>query len=672
MKKQFLNPAKEKIALSELQDIVATSNYPKPRWMLNESIYDTTWIMSKVGIDRNFFIENPKKASRHSFSRTVAPGVLLTDTSSMYLLKDMQNSLLFLDTIGKVTRPKRIVDITISAINLLLHVNELRSAKQQPTVLALDTIKYDELKDYLLAFGVNRETFEEGVKFIQKNWRSKEEIRWNLLQYHLRLTTRSFKSLKHKILKYLGSIDRNFLAPSFYQREYENANQFEFDVDFHLSPTRSTISNEISKLEALYTARSAQQHQFQHSPMTLFSNGDAIFSELRDREKTPLMPISVALHSLSSSLKFARTYGPSLRNYLSELSYAEVQMRLNSDRARSIYRLGTGSTQKQAFYNTAIPTSLESLNLASWNRDDESNIVDFKELRNNMSVGMALRLYTGAMWILLASFTAGRSTSLQTLKRNCFIQSPIDGLFDITIRVPKSSERLELEDLLRPIPDLIYDYGLEFASLLTNLENRRGLLSNEEDLFLFGTAISYRSYCTNRENIVDACIGYLGKDYLAKCVDMFMDWSQSPLVNNKRWYPRTHQYRKMFAVLYFQFSDQTGLEELSWFMGHSNLDQTFYYAEISPNSEWIEEAEAEIARIGSELQENIFADQAINNIIKKARKRAKASIILEPLMRQLIDEHKANTGQEVRFKKIEGQKVFFYFIDPEGSKDAKV
>lgn len=289
-----------------------------------------------------------------------------------------------------------------------------------------------------------------------------------------------------------------------------------------------------------------------------------------------------------------------------------------------------------------------------------------------MSVGMALKLYTGAMWILLAGFTAGRSTSLQTLKRDCFVQSPVDGLFDIRIRIPKSSERLELEDLLRPIPDLIYDYGLEFASLVTTLENRRGLVSSEENLFLFGAAISYRSYCTDRGSVVDACIGHLGKDYLARCIDMFMDWSQSPVVNNKRWYPRTHQYRKMLAVLYFQFSNQTGLEELSWFMGHSNLDQTFYYAEVSPNSDWIEEAEAEIARIGGDLKKNIFADKAINNIIKKARKRTRTFIILEPLVRQLIDEHKAKTGQEVRFKKIEGHEVFFYFIDPEGTQNAKV
>ncbi|MBE4464862.1 hypothetical protein HJ014_09205 [Vibrio parahaemolyticus] len=670
MEKQPLNPTKEKIPLSELQGIVKTSSYPKPRWMLNESVYDTTWITSKVGVDRDYFLENPKKASKHSFKRAIAPGIFLTDPLSIDLLKDIQNSLLFLSMMGKINRPKRIVDITLAASNLLLHANELREARQQPKVLTLDTIKYEELKDYLLAFSVDRETFENGVKFILKNWETKAEIQWGSVQCHLQLTTRRFKSLKHKILKYLGSIDRNFLSPKLYNREYDNANQFEFDIDFHLSPTRSTISNEISKLEALYTARSAQQYKFQHSPMTLFSSGDAIFNELRDREKTPLMPISVALHSLSSSLNFVRIYGPSLNSYLSELSKAEARLKLSHGRTASIRTASTGTIQKLAYEETPIPESLHSLNLTSWDRDDENGIVDFKELRNGMSVGMALRLYTGAMWIILASFTTGRATSLQTLKRNCFIQSPVDGLFDVQIRIPKSSERLELEDLLRPVPDLVYDYGLEFASLVTSLESRRTVTANEESSFLFGAVLSYRSYCTKRESSMDVCMGSLGKDYLAKCVDMFMDWSQSPLINNKRWYPRTHQYRKMFAVLYFHFSDQTGLEELCWFMGHSNLDQTFYYAEVLPNSEWMEEAEAEIARIGGDLRKHILADQNVHQIINEARSKAKTSVILEPLVRQLINEHKETTGQEIRFKKIEGNSVFFYFVNPKDSLNA--
>ena len=132
----------------------------------------------------------------------------------------------------------------------------------------------------------------------------------------------------------------------------------------------------------------------------------------------------------------------------------------------------------------------------------------------------------------------------------------------------------------------------------------------------------------------------------------------------KRWYPSTHQFRRLFAVVYFNFSDQVGLDELSWFMGHSNLDQTFYYAEVSPDDEWIDEAEATIARIGASLNKHINGDQAVRSIINNARQSTKISTVLETLVRRLIDEHKEKTGQQVRFCKIDGNEVFFYFIKP--------
>ena len=96
-------------------------------------------------------------------------------------------------------------------------------------------------------------------------------------------------------------------------------------------------------------------------------------------------------------------------------------------------------------------------------------------------------------------------------------------------------------------------------------------------------------------------------------------------------------------------------------MGHSNLDSTFHYAEVSPTDEWIEEAEAAIARIGASLGKIINGDKIVKNIIRQAREETKVSIIIEDLVHTLISDHKKNTGQEIRFKKIGKQDVFFYF-----------
>ncbi|MEZ8804256.1 hypothetical protein AB6D78_24160 [Vibrio splendidus] len=629
MEKRHISAIKELVDPNELSAIVNASVYPKPRWMLNDSVYDKTWLLSKLGMEISFFEKNKHKSSTCSFEKRTAPNEHLTDKINESLLTDIQNSLLYLDTIGKITRPIRIVEITRSVTKLINHANELRQAKNKPLVRSLEHIKFDELKDYLLSFNVEREDFEKSVKFILARWNSKKDIKWSLIKSKFGYTTRKFNSLKHKLMEYLKSKEDGFDSSLGYQREYKNASKKEFDIDFDLYPSESTISNEISRLESIYTARSAQQYKFQHSPMELFSGGRAIFDEMVDKVKTPLMPVFVCLHSISCALYFARCYGTALRQYLSDLSKAEKKKIESLGIALSTSRQYSNEIKNYVYENTEIPLELKSLNITSWIKDDKSYL-NFSELRNGMSVGMAVRLYTAAIWILLASFSIGRSKSLQTLRRNCFVQSPVDGLFDLVMRIPKSSERLELEEVFRPIPDLVYDYGLDFALMVGELEERRGFIGNESELFLFGSALSYRSVSAAREDGGVISKHPLGYDYLNNSIDMFMDWNDSPLIDDKRWYPSTHQFRRFFAVLYFNFSDQTGLDELSWFMGQSNLDQAFHYAEVSPDNEWIDEAEATIARIGASLQKCINGDDTVNSIIEKARKSTNISTVLYP------------------------------------------
>jgi hypothetical protein len=386
-------------------------------------------------------------------------------------------------------------------------------------------------------------------------------------------------------------------------------------------------------------------------------------------EKTPLIPVNIALHALSKALFFVKNYGPSIQELVKELSISEKVSINTLGITPSQVARNTSKIKSHAFNHTKIPTSLSDLNITSWETEGSFENIKHDQLRKELSVGAVILLYVASMWIILASFTAGRKLSLTNLKRNCFQQSPIDGLFDIIMRIPKSSERFELEDTYRPIPDLIFDYGIEFASFVSSLEERQGFFFNEADVFLFGRILSLHSYdafgYSNTDTNADPVHKYaLSGDTIYKALCFFQDWTESPLINGKRWYPSNHQFRRLFAVLYFSFSNESGLEELSWFMGHSSLEKTFHYAEVNPSDEWVDEAEATIASIGASLRQTINADQAITNIIKDARQSSSIELILEPLIRNLIDEHKLKTGQEIRFYKIDGKEVFFYFYTP--------
>ena len=656
-----LKPTKELVDPVELEHIVRNMCYPKPRWMQNESVDDDTWILFRVAFKPSNGSNNMANTDKLSFMRLISPDEYLTDQLWLPLLTDIRNSLLYLDVSGKITRPLRIRDVFVSATNLILHANELRQFSGKKPIRSLDQISFDDLKSFLLSFSVDRSVIEESLELILNNWDRKEDIDWELLKQNTGLTTRAFLSLKHSITQFLSANYDNFESPRKHLREYQNANTSKFDIDFDLVPKEKTISNMISELEALYFARPAQLYKFKHSPMSLFSSGRTIFEVMLEPQMTPLMPVMVSLHALSSALHYVRVYGPSLRQYLSGLNAAELARIENLGYAQSTCGHHKRDIQNFAFRNTKLPKSLEPLNITSWGL--ETAKCDSSYWKNGMPVSVAVKLYVASMWILLASFSAGRLTSIHSLKRDCFRQSPVDGLFDLVMRIPKSSERFELEEIHRPIPDLIFDYGLEFASLVCDLEDRRGFIADDSDSYLFGAILAVRSISASRYIGNDFYKAPLGSLVIGDSIDLFQDWSGSPLIDGKRWYPVTHQFRRLFAVLYFNFSDQLGLDELSWFMGHADLDQTFHYAEVSPTEEWMEEAELTIARIGSKLNMTIYGDEIVQNIVDKARRSREVTTVLEHLVHSMIQEHKANTGQQVRFHKIDGENVFFYFTD---------
>lgn len=675
--KSKLSPIKELVDPEKIQAMADESAYPRPRWMLNNSVTDKVWRLASNGIARKFYEKNNVKSHNLNFDMMMtSPNESLTDKVNLSLLTDIRHSILYLDINGKIKSPRSVMSIVRSIVSLIHHTNELRIIDGKPLVRTLAEIKFNDLKSYLLAYDVEVQTFESTLTFIYDEYEGIEDIDWNIVKLHSNITQREMLSLKAKVIQHLKE-NNNFNSDKNqdknYRRQYLNACEKVSDIDVFLYPTESTISNSISLIEAIFNSRAAQKFPFSHSPMNLFKGGKEIFNFLKERDKTALMPANIALHTISSALLFLRKYGKPLCDFISSIYKTELKT-INSLSlgTRTAYTRHRPKIQSRAFKQAIIPDELKDLNITSWVRlKDEMHQFSFNDVTRSISVGTAVKLYTAAMWIAICSFVAARTTSLRTLNRNCFVQSPMDELYDIILKIPKSSERYELEDVHRPIPDLIYDYGLQFSALACLIEDRRGLVTDEKELYLFSNSISYRAISSGE--LDDGAGDFLKKpissDYIKTALDMFQDWCNSPLIDGKRWYCTTHQFRRFFAVLYFNFSDDQGLEELSWFMGHSNLDQTFYYAEISPNDEWIEEAENTIARIGATLNKIIHGDNTIQDIVNRARKSSTIYTVLEGLVHDLITEHKNRTGQVVRFYKIDNNEVFFYFKNNDGETD---
>jgi hypothetical protein len=663
MERTGISPFKEVSNENEIVDNPAEYEYTKPSWMINENVYDSIWKVTIVGLDVNYS-KDLNFERKISFSKPVSETQLLTDSDNEHLLKDIQNSLLYLNSKGKITRPSRIGSVLSSACHLIRHANEMNFDTEKPKIRLLSEVKFEHLKSYLLDFEVEEQLFLKAIDFILNRFKCRSDIDWEAVKIEFGLSSRKLASLKSKLKTYLEFNNEHFQADGIYKEQFQDASKYPFVVEENLLPSEKTISNEISKLEALYTARPSQIYRFRHSAMDLFAGGKSIFENMASSQKTALMPAHVCLHAISSSLAFCRKFGEALREYFANFARAEKKLILSvgvSEYAHSCSRL-----QQELFEQLPLPGPLKELKTFSSQPSTAKNLNG--EMDNQNFFYQATRLYVAAIFTLLATFTSARVTSLLTLSRDCFVQSPMDRLFDIVLRIPKSSERWQLEPVNRPIPNLIYDYGLEFASFASQVEERRDVFSEDNKSFLFSRSLTQRSLITNlytSDNTGYQHLKPLSDDTIYAYLSEFTDWSQSRITDSKRWYPKPHQFRRFFAVLYFNFTQDSGLDELSWFMGHADLDQTFHYAEISPTDEWVDEAEATISKIASSLHSSINGDEKILEIVNEARKSCNVVTVIEPLVRKLIDDHKFKNNQQVRFFKIDHNEVFFYFVDLE-------
>ncbi len=663
MERTGISPFKEVGDENEIVENPATYEYAKPSWMINDNIYDTVWKVTIVGLEVDYS-KDLNLEKKISFLKSVSETSLLTDFENEYLLKDIQNSLLYLNSKGKITRPNRIGTILSSVCHLIRHANEMNSKTDKPRIKLLSEIRFEHLKGYLLDFEVEEQLFSQSTDYILRHFKYRSDIDWKTVRLIFNLSSRKLSSLKSVLVRYLEFYNEDFQAVGTYKEQFEDASKNSFDIEENLLPSEKTISNEISKLEALYTARPSQAYKFPHSSIDLFAGGISIFEKMVCSRKTALMPTHVCLHAISSSLAFCRKYGEVLREYFTDFSRAERKL-ISSVSVRE-YANSWSRLQTELFEQITLPDPLNELKTFSF---QSSTVLGLPGKMDNQTFFYhATRLYIAAVFTLLATFTSARVTSLLTLSRDCFVQSPMDGLFDIVLRIPKSSERWQLEKVHRPIPNIIYDYGLEFASFASQVEERRDIFSEDNKSFLFSRSITQRSLTTNlytSDNVGKLQLKPISDDIIYAYLAEFTDWSQSRITDGKRWYPKPHQFRRFFAVLYFNFTQDSGLDELSWFMGHADLDQTFHYAEVSPTDEWVDEAEVTISKIASSIHRSINADETVSKIVNEARKASNVATVIEPLVRKLINEHKVKSDQQVRFFKIDGNEVFFYFTDDE-------
>jgi hypothetical protein len=99
-------------------------------------------------------------------------------------------------------------------------------------------------------------------------------------------------------------------------------------------------------------------------------------------------------------------------------------------------------------------------------------------------------------------------------------------------------------------------------------------------------------------------VGLLDPAGLSQALDLLVEWFDLRAPDGKRWYVRSHQLRRCFALTFFHHGGrERSLPALSWFMGHRDIQKTWRYIREDLTGSEISSAEAALATYAVYSQE---------------------------------------------------------------------
>jgi len=642
------------------QTVIKTIN-----WIAND-VEEPFWNVAKLGKSVEVDSNTPKShLTKIIFSKAISSFGLLTDEIYCNILTDLKQCLLNTFENGSINKPYQLADINRDIISLILSTNESREINDLPPILALNQITEEDFFDFMQSFKITEEQFYsviDELKLIKKHPTNQD---WVNINSKLNLRSKTFSIIKLRICT--SKNKEIYVSESSNEKKFNDAN-ISRSIDELTQVNKKTVQTITSESNHLFSNSQDLKFPINFSPYESLGGEEGLamlFGTFQKEVKTAAMPLDTAFHLISQSMKFQRNYGLSLLTYLKAI---DMHYKNSTKHLKKSTLLKECNRRELLFLEVECPEELATLNIKILGLEHE--IKRSAHSHNSISLANAIQLYLASMYTLLLAYLATREFSVLLLKRNCFERSPLDDLCDVKFKQQKSSTFNLLQTIHRPIPSQIYDLGLQYCEFSQYLEQRYGIYHDDDESYLFTNfhnvkKLITRHFCPMDEDYIPE---HLYPDLMQSCLNYFSDWSEVPVLDGKRWYATEHQFRRLFAILYFNLTNEEGIEELSWFMGHENLDMTFGYAEMNPSSEWMDEAAISISKRATNINENLNADKTINKIIKVAKEKAlKLNLQLEDLVYQAINERINKTGEEVHFKRSNDKNIYFYFTEGTGN-----
>jgi len=630
-------------------------------WIAND-IKEPFWNVAKLGKSVEVDSNTPKShLTKIIFSKTISSFGLLTDEIYCNILADLKQCLENTFASGSISKPYQLANINLNIISFIVSVNEKREFVDSPPILALNQITEEDFLDFIQSFQIKTEQFYAVIDELQGLNNTPTTKDWKKINQKLQIKSKTFSIIKQRITT--AKVKEIYVSECSNEKEFDDANISRSIHELTLV-NKKTVQNITSDLEHLFNNSQDLKFPINFSPYEILGGEEGLatlFDGFQNEVKTAAMPLETAFHLISQSMKFQNNYGPSLLKYLKDI---DLHYKNSTKYLTKSVRLKECKTRERLFLEVECPEELIYLNIKILGLEHE--IKRNTSPKGSISLVNAIQLHLASMYILLLAYLATREFSILLLKRNCFEHSPLDGLCDVKFKQQKASTFNLLETIHRPIPAQIYELGLQYCEFSQYLEERYGINHDDDNSYLFtnfhnAKKLITRHFCPLDDDFIPE---HLYSDTMQSCLNYFSDWSGVPLIDGKRWYATEHQFRRLFAILYFSLTNEEGIEELSWFLGHENLEMTFGYAEIHPSSEWMDEAIISIAKRAVKINENLNVDKTINNIVELAKEKSlKLNLQLEDIVYHAINERIKNTGEEVHFKRCDDKTIYFYFTE---------
>ncbi|MCG8313237.1 MAG: hypothetical protein MI976_08480 [Pseudomonadales bacterium] len=310
------------------------------------------------------------------------------------------------------------------------------------------------------------------------------------------------------------------------------------------------------------------------------------------KKRTPTIPIATALEYLDKALAWVVDFGPELVK-IKRSCDIQLKYLLESNESRKDHF----AKQVKVNISSTLENKLKQHGLKIERYNAHASSKDNSYIRNNMTIENAVDCLVAASFIIINTFACKRISEVLNLTANC-ARPALDGGWELVFGLRKASPSEALSLIGRPIPDVAYQ-AIELLNDLKPIDTiSRGNNPDLDPLFL-------QNYRINRNpNKANQC----SMNKMCKLFEIFADIVEiRPNDKGQRWYIRSHELRRFFAISYFWHHRFAGLPALSWFMGHSDIEHTIRYVteEIAGAELPEEEARYAIAYLQEQGEESI-------------------------------------------------------------------